>query len=255
MLTSFPQCWGHRGASLDYPENTISSFESAARSGSEGIETDVHITSDDYILMFHDHNLGRTTRTGTGSIKSQPYADNIEHFRTTKLPEQKIPTFDETLEWLSRAENSHMIIHLDIKPSNDPVHLFTLMRKALERYPAWEESIAPRMVLGLWHPKFVDPALSILPSLRRCFIGVHLGLAQAPVFWDTCDAFSIAFPLLTIGEGPAFRARCKSAGKKVYAWTMNRPEEWALGIEWGLDVIMTDTPNAYIAFRKRMQGE
>jgi phosphatidylglycerol phospholipase C len=244
---------------------------------------DVHITSDDYILMFHDHNLGRTTRTGTGSIKSQPYADNIEHFRTKKLPEQKIPTFDETLEWLSRPENSHMIMNVsivfpsmnefkvggtrciynapyvyaqvDIKPSNDPLHLFTLMRKALERYPGWEESIAPRIVLGLWHPKFVDPALSILPSLRRCFIGVHLGLAQAPVFWDTCDAFSISFPLLTIGEGPAFRAKCKSAGKKLYAWTMNRPEEWALGIEWGVDVIMTDTPNAYIAFRKRMQGE
>lgn len=74
--------------------------------------TDVHVTSDGYILMFHDPDLGRTTRTGSGSINSQPYVDNIEHLRTTKLPEQKIPTFDETLEWLSRPENGHMLINV-----------------------------------------------------------------------------------------------------------------------------------------------
>lgn len=128
------------------------------------------------------------------------------------------------------------------------------MRESLERYPSWKESLAPRMVLGLWHPKFVGPAISILRPLRRCFIGIHLSLAQAPVFWETCDAFSIAFPVLTVGEGPAFRAKCKEAGKKLYAWTMNKQEEWALGVEWGLDVIMTDTPGAYLGFRKRMQG-
>lgn len=34
-----PECWGHRGASGVFPENTMASFERAVEDGSEGIET------------------------------------------------------------------------------------------------------------------------------------------------------------------------------------------------------------------------
>lgn len=34
-----PECWGHRGASAAYPENTIASFERAIRDGAEGLES------------------------------------------------------------------------------------------------------------------------------------------------------------------------------------------------------------------------
>ncbi|KAJ6560725.1 PLC-like phosphodiesterase [Mycena sp. CBHHK59/15] len=41
-----PQCWGHRGASVSFPENTIASFEAAIRDGVDGIESDVHVSKD-----------------------------------------------------------------------------------------------------------------------------------------------------------------------------------------------------------------
>ncbi|KDN46806.1 hypothetical protein K437DRAFT_268026 [Tilletiaria anomala UBC 951] len=34
-----PECWGHRGASGAFPENTLASFERAVADGAEGIES------------------------------------------------------------------------------------------------------------------------------------------------------------------------------------------------------------------------
>lgn len=250
VVQKMPRCWGHRGASADYPENTLASFESAARAGADGIESDVHITSDDYILMFHDPELGRTTIGGTGSINDQTYKGNIENLRTSKKPEQKIPTFTETVEWLMKPENQHIEFNIDIKPNNDPTRLFTLMRAILVAHPTWETTLAPRMILGLWHPKFIGPALTILPELKRCFIGIDLSLAQCSTFWNACHSFSIVFMILSTPEGKTFRERCQKEGKELYAWTLNREEQWALAAEWNLDVVMTDTPIQYMAARK-----
>jgi len=244
-----PRCWGHRGASSDYPENTLASFESAARAGADGIESDVHVTSDNYVLMFHDPELGRTT-SGSGSINDQSYIGNIEHLLTSKKPEQKIPTFAETIEWFNKPENQHLQFNIDVKANNDPERLFTLMRAILSAHENWETSIAPRLILGLWHPKFVGHAVEILPNIKRCFIGMDLTLAQYPIFWNACDAFSISFPALATAEGELFRQRCKCDGKDIFTWTCNRQEEWALAAAWNLDVIMTDTPSHYLAERK-----
>lgn len=62
--------------------------------------------------MFHDPELGRTTRGGQGHINDLPYKGNIEFLVTTKTPEQRIPTFDETVEWLMKLENRHMVLNV-----------------------------------------------------------------------------------------------------------------------------------------------
>ncbi|KAF8330021.1 PLC-like phosphodiesterase [Cantharellus anzutake] len=248
-----PLCWGHRGASADFPENTLASFESAARAGADGIETDVHITSDDYLLMFHDPELGRTTQGGKGSINAQPYKGNIEFLKTNKLPEQQLPTFDETIEWLVKPENRHITLHLDLKANNPPERLFTLMRKTFSRYVDWEHNIGPRIVLGIWHPAFMQHAVRNLPQLKRCYIGIEITLASNPTFWDNCHAFSIAYPILATSTGQSFLRQCKDAKKEVYTWTLNRQEEWVESAGWGVNVVMTDKPIEYLAFRKEME--
>jgi len=155
------------------------------------------------------------------------------------------------MAWFNKPENQHLVFNIDIKANNDPERLFTLMKKILaSTSPDWESTIAPRLILGLWHPKFVAPSLTILPSLKKCFIGIDLTLAQYPVFWDSCDAFSIAFPILASSQGKAFREKCKSKGKSLYTWTCNKQEEWATAASWGIDVVMTDVPIPYMAERR-----
>jgi hypothetical protein len=128
------------------------------------------------------------------------------------------------------------------------------MRSILSAHTNWETEIAPRLILGLWHPKFVGPALSILPALKRCFIGIDLTLASHPIFWENMHAFSIAFQYLSTWEGKQFRERCQREGKGVYSWTLNRQEQWALAAQWDIDAVMTDKPLDYLKVRQEVLG-
>ena len=51
----------HRGASGNFPENTIPAFEEAIRLGVEMIEFDVHLTRDGRLLIIHDATVDRTS--------------------------------------------------------------------------------------------------------------------------------------------------------------------------------------------------
>ncbi len=88
--------------------------------------SDVHITSDGVVVMFHDPTLDRTTN-GTGTIRSQPWTDVIEsvprlrtgkpltpgrHVRTVKEPVQPIPLFEQLVALLMEPDNQHIILNV-----------------------------------------------------------------------------------------------------------------------------------------------
>jgi len=52
--------FAHRGFSAEYPENTMLAFQKAIECGAEGIELDVHLTSDGVAVIMHDENTLRT---------------------------------------------------------------------------------------------------------------------------------------------------------------------------------------------------
>ncbi|XP_053417743.1 glycerophosphodiester phosphodiesterase domain-containing protein 4 [Nycticebus coucang] len=56
-----PFVFGHRGAPMLGPENTMMSFEKAVEHGANGLETDIHISYDDVPFLMHDYDLRRTT--------------------------------------------------------------------------------------------------------------------------------------------------------------------------------------------------
>ena len=49
-----PLCIAHRGKHDKYFENTLNAFKSAARGDYFGIETDIHLTKDNYWVVHHD---------------------------------------------------------------------------------------------------------------------------------------------------------------------------------------------------------
>lgn len=67
-------------------------------------------------------------------------------------------------------------------------------------------------------------------------------------------AFSVAFEILSSGEGERFRERCRREGKGLYTWTLNAQEQWAVATRWGVDVVMTDKPLDYMAVMKQALG-
>ncbi|RMF37016.1 MAG: glycerophosphodiester phosphodiesterase, partial [Planctomycetota bacterium] len=50
----------HRGASFDFPENTLVAFRHAWEQGADGIEGDFYLTADGQIVCIHDPDTERT---------------------------------------------------------------------------------------------------------------------------------------------------------------------------------------------------
>lgn len=67
--------WAHRGCSQNYPENTMTAFEKACEiPGLAGIETDIQLSKDGHLMVFHDERVDRTT-DGTGFLRDYTYEE------------------------------------------------------------------------------------------------------------------------------------------------------------------------------------
>ena len=91
---------GHRGASMFAPENSASSLEVAYSQGLEWIETDVQITLDNKLVIFHDEKLERTSN-GEGFLALKKLSElkelDIGNWFSEEFTGEKILTFVEFL--------------------------------------------------------------------------------------------------------------------------------------------------------------
>lgn len=69
-----PLRFAHRGSTILWPENTMTAFQGAVDLGCIYIETDLHVTKDGVIVMFHDDYLERLTN-GSGPVKDWLWQD------------------------------------------------------------------------------------------------------------------------------------------------------------------------------------
>ncbi|MDE0562933.1 glycerophosphodiester phosphodiesterase [Exiguobacterium sp. B2(2022)] len=104
--------FAHRGVMALQPENTMSAFRLALDAGADGIETDVHLTKDDELVLIHDETLERTT-DGSGLVSSYTL-DELRRFNAGVRSSQQevIPTLQELLE-LVRDESIRL--NLEVK--------------------------------------------------------------------------------------------------------------------------------------------
>ncbi len=85
----------HRGACTEAIENSWSAFEMALDASSDRIELDVHLTSDQQLVVIHDHSFERTTnsREKVGDLSRSEIESKIR-----LLNGEKVPFLDEVLE-------------------------------------------------------------------------------------------------------------------------------------------------------------
>ena len=75
----------HRGARSIAPENTLLSLDKAMKCGAHCWETDVQITRDKELIIFHDSTLNRTTNIATHKMFCTRKEDRVEQFTLEEI--------------------------------------------------------------------------------------------------------------------------------------------------------------------------
>ncbi|KAG0321724.1 hypothetical protein BGZ97_010551 [Linnemannia gamsii] len=233
-----PLSVGHRGASEQWPENSIISMAQAVKDGADGLEGDLHLTSDGEIIVMHDPSLDRTTN-GTGLIKDRPWHGYIDGLKSKKEPHVGVPLCVDVLAFLAQDGNENVWWNIDIKMNNSPWLLFSKFAKLLDdNFPG--RDFSSQIVLGLWHPKFLAAADKYLPRFSRIHIGFSLPIAQMHFPPSAVDGYSINFMILSTPAGRQFVKDMQAAGKHIMTWTVNDSVEAREAVKMGVDYILTD---------------
>ena len=115
----------HRGYSALYPENTMLAFKKAIERGFDGIETDVHLTKDQYLVLCHDEKIDRTSN-GTGYIKDMTLDELRSYeFNYGKDTHEKIPLLKDLLLLIK-----DIILNIELK--TDRIHYEGIEKKVYD---------------------------------------------------------------------------------------------------------------------------
>ncbi len=99
--------YAHRGASEKAPENTMAAFYKAIEMGANGIETDVQISSDNKLVLFHDDTMKRIIGIDR-LISSFTYKELLEFdfgaHKGAKYRNEKIVLLEDFLKYFSAKD-------------------------------------------------------------------------------------------------------------------------------------------------------
>jgi glycerophosphoryl diester phosphodiesterase len=215
------QIYAHRGASQTHAENTIGAFAEAVRLGVDGIELDIHATSDGVPVVIHDSSLGRTT--GADFEVSDLTLDRLRSIAPT------VPTFAEVLDLVGSA------LHFDIEGKQEGVEAAVL--ELLGHYPdvRWSISCFDWTVLERFRELDASCDLWLLSSLLTDEL-----IEKATRLKATAAALNAP----AIMEETIKAAH--DAGLKVMAWTVNDIDRARQLDAWGLDMLCTDAPHLFV---------
>ncbi|TKA26479.1 hypothetical protein B0A50_05316 [Salinomyces thailandicus] len=245
-----PQCIAHRGYKAKYPENTMAAFEGAVKAGAHAIETDVHITKDDVVVISHDETLKRVYGRQDKIIDLT--WKEIEDVRTVEPPHERMPRLCDLLTWMAEPGNERIWCMLDIKLDNDAESIMRLIGKTLsEVEPAASRAWKERVVLGIWAAKYLPLAQKYLPGFPVLHIGFSTSYARH--FFNVPNVgFNMLLPILIAPGGQSFLRDAREVyHRQVLTWTVNDEDRMEWCIQRQLNGVMTDDPVKFLDVCKK----
>lgn len=240
--------WAHRGCSMAYPENTLEAFEAAAKiPGITGIETDVQLSKDGEVVVFHDEHTGRVT-DGTRNVQDYTLAELQKlHIQSVGGVTTTIPTLKQMLELLKPyCEENGLLINIELKtsviryPGIEQKVIDIVREYGLEKYIVYSSFLADSIKL----------IKELMPSAKTGMLsGTMEGCIQGAIY-ASADALH---PWI---GGLNAKGEEKLSDAPVRAWNMEEPffndgrllKEKDMGkySEFGVTDIITNVPEVYL---------
>lgn len=227
-----PIAVAHRGGSLDGIENTMASFSAAVAMGYTYLETDVRVTADGVLVVFHDAGVDRVIGQ-PGRLRDLTWSQ-LESLRVARR--EPVPRLDELLKtWPDvrfiidpkcDAAVGPLIDVLRAHDAVDRVCVGSFSDARLRRMraafgPALCTSMGPQEVLRLRLAAWGLLPEGAVPRAAQC---VQMPPSYGPL--PIADPRSI---------GLAHRL-----GLQVHVWTINDAPTMHRMLDLGVDAIMTD---------------
>lgn len=217
--------YAHRGLSSRFPENTLLAFREALAAGVEGIELDVHVTSDGVPVVIHDRELSRTTN-GTGNVDDTPF-DYLQTFDAGFG--ERVPSLRDVLELVADKA------HLDIEIKGLGAEQATL--DVLREHPDIRWAISSFDWNILRRVRGLDATAELWPLSER----VDDALLRVST---SLDASSVSLWAGDYSEDHA--ALLQQAGLRTVVWTVNDVEQAERLRGLGAYGLCTDVPDLIV---------
>ena len=228
----------HRGLSGKAPENTSIAMRMAIETGCDGIETDLQLTKDKEVVVFHDWDVSRTTG-GKGNIRDLTFdelskLDNGSWFGN-KFKGERIIKLEELLDIVPdnitlnlelksiagdfRGLEEEVIKILNSKNRKDNIIISSFNHKVLKNIRDLDKNIK----IGILYEGYFLNLASYIKNLNLDIYSVH-------------PAFNYVSKQLV--------DEVQNLGLDIYTWTVNNKDTAVRLEEYGVNGIITNYPGS-----------
>jgi glycerophosphoryl diester phosphodiesterase len=218
----------HRGARGYEPENTLKAFQKALDLHTDGIELDVHLSSDGHIIVIHDETIDRTTN-GKGLVNDLSL-QQLKAFRIEN--ELQIPTLTEVFDLV----NQQCFINIELKGQGTADAVAAL----IELYVSEKNWNYNSFLVSSFEWDFLQQIVLLNPKI---LIGVltETDIDSAITFAETIKAKAIHPDFNLLNKENAIQIQEK--GFHIFPWTINEKEDIARIKTYNVNGIISDFPD------------
>jgi glycerophosphoryl diester phosphodiesterase len=204
---------GHRGvrAEKSIPENSLASFDLALAQGCDGFEFDVRLSADGQAVICHDATSGG------------------HEIAACSAEQLALPSLREVL---TRYQTT-AFLDIELKVSGLEKTTVDLLRTFHPARGFVVSSFLP-VVLQTIHGMDVTVPLGLICETREELIG----WTELPVEYVIPHYKLLRQDLIV---------DLKDAGRKIFVWTVNPPDDMKRFSDWGVDGVITDNPKLLLS--------
>ncbi len=231
---------GHRGHASETRENTTANFAEVLPMGVDYIEIDVQLTRDHQAVIFHDMALEDRT----------PLKGYIRDYTVTELKAAfEIDTLEESLTW---CKEHQLPVLLEVKSREAVMHndmpiLAERIVEALQKVDFIDQCV----VFGINH-WILRRVQEMEPRIRIALIVPHVPADPAALMKDMRADIYLCF---IDNLSPELVRELHAAGYLVDGSVINSKERIRLALDFGCDMIESDTPDQAIQWYHELMEE
>jgi glycerophosphoryl diester phosphodiesterase len=259
-----PSPWlvAHRGGSALAPENTLAAFDRAAVLGADAIETDVRLSADGVVMVFHDEDTVRLTGA-PGTIEGRTAAEIAALDAAFSFTPDGGATFPlrgagVTVPSLGEALRRYPRMRFSVDAKGPEPALADALARVVQ-----EARAEDRVCVGSFFDAQAERLGALLPGVCRFLpeqaatqhvLAAKAGAAPVglPAGYDLAG-LPARMGDLTVVDPPVVE-HFHRLGIPVHVWTVDDEEEMRALLAIGVDGIVSDRPDVLARVLGRATG-